>query len=93
MAAASVQITQDAAASRFEAQLGSSTATLHYIEAPSSIVLSQLDVPHGLTGRGIDAALIHAALAYARANDLKVTPACPFIIEYLREHPAYDGLL
>jgi len=35
--------------------------------------------------------LAHAALEYARQNDLTVVAICPFVKEYVGSHPEYQS--
>ena len=44
-------------------------------------------VPPALAGRGLAAALVEAALAWARQERLKVRPACSYVAVYMRRHP------
>ena len=51
-----------------------------------------LTVP-ALRGRGIAAALVHAALAHARERGLKVRPDCSYAEAYMQRHPETLDLL
>jgi uncharacterized protein len=55
--------------------------------------LTHTEVPPALQGRGIAAALVQAALAHARAQGLKVRPACSYVRTYMRRHPETQDLL
>jgi predicted GNAT family acetyltransferase len=35
--------------------------------------------------------LAHAALEYARQNELTVVAVCPFVQEYVNSHPEYQS--
>ena len=50
-------------------------------------------VPRALTGRGIAARLVQAALAYAAANDLEVEPWCSYVRTYIKRNPEAQALL
>ena len=41
-----------------------------------------------LRGRGVAAALVEAAFAYARAEGLRVLPLCSYVRAWARRHPA-----
>jgi hypothetical protein len=69
------------------------TAELTYTIAGSQIILKHTEVPKALRGGGIAGKLAHAALEYARSNDLKVIPICPYVIAYLTRHPEYQKLV
>jgi predicted GNAT family acetyltransferase len=51
------------------------------------LILFHTEVPDSLTGRGIGARLVRAALSYARAEQLTVVPWCPFARQWLNDHP------
>jgi uncharacterized protein len=55
--------------------------------------LVHTEVPPALTGRGIAAQLVRAALEYARVSGLKVQPACSYVRTYMRRHPDTHSLL
>ncbi|OAX87775.1 acetyltransferase [Xanthomonas nasturtii] len=50
-------------------------------------------VPDAIGGRGVAAALVEAALDYARRSGLKVVPACSYADAYMRRHPQFQDLL
>ena len=80
-------VEHDAAGSRFVIRRGDATAELTYQLRGSRIVLVHTGVPRELQGHGLADALAHAALEYARANQLEVVPDCPFVRAYLKRHP------
>jgi uncharacterized protein len=55
--------------------------------------LTHTEVPPALEGRGIAARLVQAALEHARAEGLRVKPACSYVRTYLKRHPEYQDLL
>lgn len=88
-----IEIVHDAAASRFEARVEG-----HHCEAAYELIdgvmwLTHTGVPAALGGRGIAARLVAAALAHARAQGLKVYPACSYVRSYMRRHPQTQDLL
>ena len=44
-------------------------------------------------GRDLAATLIRAALDDARANGYRVIPRCPYVAEFIQEHPEYADLV
>ncbi|HEY5862003.1 MAG TPA: N-acetyltransferase, partial [Casimicrobiaceae bacterium] len=50
-------------------------------------------VPPAHEGKGVAGALVRAALAYARARDLRVLPACSYVRSYMQHHPETHDLL
>lgn len=57
------------------------------------LVLHHTEVPVALEGRGIAAALVAAALAWARQQGLRVRPVCSYVAAYMRRHPETQDLL
>ena len=57
----------------------------------------EIRVAFELHGRGdrpdSAAALVQAALAYARAQGLRVRPSCSYVRSYMRRHPETQDLL
>ena len=50
-------------------------------------------VPEAVGGRGIAAQLVHASLAWARSQGLKVAPDCSYVAVYMRRHADTQDLL
>lgn len=46
-----------------------------------------------LRGRGMGGFVVQAALEYARVNNKKVIPTCPFVQSFVDENPRYANLL
>lgn len=86
-------IRHDPAAARFSAEFDSLEAELTYRIADGVMTLQHTGVPGPLEGRGIAAALVRTALAHARAQGLRVRPACSYVRVYLRRHPHEQDLL
>jgi predicted GNAT family acetyltransferase len=88
MTAATVPITHNAAASRFETTVDGLLCVASYRRSPGVLDIHHTGVPQALEGRGIAAALVGAALAWAAAEGLAVRPSCAYVRVYLRRHPA-----
>lgn len=61
--------------------------------AAGTVVFTHTGVPAALQGRGIAAELVRVALDWARAEQLRVVPACSYVAVYMRRHPATLDLL
>jgi predicted GNAT family acetyltransferase len=72
---------------QFEIAVGNATAFLQYRLTPQHITLVHTEVPDTLSGRGLGAQLVRAALDYAHFNQLEVVPVCSFVNAYLQKHP------
>ena len=77
---------------RFEVEIDGQLAMVQYIHAGSNIVFTHTEVPVELEGQGIAGAMAKVALDFARDNDLKVQPLCPFIKAYMQRHKEYHDL-
>jgi predicted GNAT family acetyltransferase len=80
-------------ASRFEIEADGKVALLDYMWTGRNITYTHTEVPPELEGQGIGGKLARYALEFARDNDLKVIPVCPFVTGYLRRHPEYRPLV
>jgi len=86
-------VVHNLAEERFEARVQGWLCRLDYIARDGVWVFAHTEVPPLLEGRGIAARLVAAALAQARAEGVKVQPACSYVRAYLRRHPAEQDLL
>ncbi len=68
-------------------------ATLEYRWLKASMVLMHTIVPISARKQGIGSFLVKYVLDYARAQNLKILPYCPFVALYIKEHPEYAALV
>ncbi|MEN3748535.1 GNAT family N-acetyltransferase [Sphingomonas sp. HF-S3] len=87
------EITNDAAASRYETTVDGITAYAAYTVADDVVTFTHTIVPEALGGRGIASRLIRFALDDVRARGLKIVPRCPFVAAYIEKHPEYRNLV
>ncbi len=88
-----LQISHDQASSRFTTQLDGHDAELVYRRQGRRLVIDHTGVPQAISGRGVAGQLVRAALDYARAEGLRVVPACSYSADYVRRHPEYADLV
>lgn len=81
------------AAERFEARVQGHLALCAYRRRGDVLVLHHTEVPPALQGQGLAAALVAAALQWARAQGLRVQPSCSYVAVYMRRHPDTRDLL
>jgi uncharacterized protein len=86
-------VTHNAAASRFETWVDGLLSECCYRRIGSVVALTHTEVPAALEGRGIAAALVRAALDWARSEGLRVRPQCSYVGAYMRRHPETTDLL
>ncbi|HLH39335.1 MAG TPA: GNAT family N-acetyltransferase [Bryobacteraceae bacterium] len=85
-------VIHNSAGHRFELTMHRETAFLDYQLAGRDLTLRHTEVPLELRGRGAGAALVRAALDFARREKLKVIAACPFVRAHLARHPEPPGV-
>lgn len=85
----SYDVRDNAAARRYEIALDGKTAFTAYRRSPGGIEFTHTEVPKEFEGKGIGSALAKHVLDKAKADNLTVTPTCPFIQAYIKRHPEY----
>lgn len=88
-----LEVVNNTDARRFETRIGDYLALIDYIPSGQNIIFSHTEVPTLFEGQGVAGKMAHTALEYAKANNLKVIPSCPFIAAYIRKHPEYQPLV
>jgi predicted GNAT family acetyltransferase len=79
---------------RYEALLdGRLVGIIRYRQEPGLVVLVHSDVELAFEGHGIGSELVRGALADIRARGLRVVPHCPFVFDYIRDHPEEQDLV
>lgn len=86
-------VTNDPSAGRFEAHTEHGIAHLRYVTRGNVLDLVHTEVPEAAEGKGVGAALAKAALDYARSEEMKVIPSCPFVRTYIARHREYADLV
>lgn len=70
-------------------QNGKELAEMIYsLPVPGKLIVEHTEVDDSLSGRGIGKQLVHNAVEYARQNQLKIIPVCPFtksVLERVKE--------
>ena len=79
--------------SRFETTVDGKTSYLDYHLSNGVITYIHAYTPPEIRGRGIAAQVAKYALDYARDNNLKVIPECPYIRDYINKHAEYQDLV
>ncbi|MET0655260.1 MAG: GNAT family N-acetyltransferase [Pseudoxanthomonas sp.] len=89
----SPQISHDSDTRRFITQVDGQQAELVYRNDGKRLTIDHTGVPDAIGGRGIAGELVKAALDYARAEGLRVVPACSYSAAYIQRHPEYADLV
>jgi uncharacterized protein len=89
-----IEIRDQPSERRYEALLGGELAGwIDYRPRNGWLILVHTEVPPEFGGRGVGARLVAGALDDLQARGLKVAPECPFVVAYIRAHPAYQDLV
>jgi predicted GNAT family acetyltransferase len=80
-------VSDNAAQSRFELNIGGHIAYLTYERSPNTLTLVHTEVPAEIRGRHIGERLVQAALAIGRSEARRLVVVCPFARAYVRRHP------
>lgn len=91
----SVEVTDNAELSRYEARVGGELAGFaQYRVDGRRMTLVHTEVDPRFEGRGVGSQLAKVALEDVGRQGLDVVPRCPFIAAYVRRHPdLYLGLV
>jgi uncharacterized protein len=88
-----VAVQHNPAQSRFEATVDGHLCVCDYRLQTPVLAMTHTLVPPELGGRGIAAALVAAALAWAREQGYQVQPLCSYVAVYMRRNPDTQDLL
>lgn len=89
----SSEVRHEGAARRYELAVDGHLAVCAYERVGNRMVFTHTFVPPELRGRGIAEKLVRAALADARAQGVKVVPACSYVARFIERHAEYGDLL
>lgn len=90
---APVEVRHDEASSRFIAEIDGHLAHADYTLDGTRMTFTHTFVPTELRGRGIAEQLVRPALVHARANNLRVVPACSYVATFIERHREFADLL
>lgn len=73
---------------------GKKLALMTYSKAgPGKIIIDHTEVDESLKGQGVGYELVEAAVEYARENNIKIMPLCPFAAAVFKKREAYKDVL
>jgi predicted GNAT family acetyltransferase len=88
-----MSITLNEELNRFERAIGDDVAVLEFRRSDGVIDLMHTKVPRAHEGNGIGSSLVQHAVEYARAQNLRVVPSCPFVGAWLKRNPEYADVV
>lgn len=66
----------------------------YFVEEDSTAInLNHAWIDPNHRGQGIGDQLVLRAIDYARDNQFKIKPTCPFVIHFFEKHPEYSEML
>jgi uncharacterized protein len=86
-------VRHDSSAHRFVVPTDGGDAYLAYEQSSGTMDIQHTIVPHESQGGGVGASLVEAAVAYARAHELRIVPSCPFADAWFEKHPDANDVL
>ena len=88
-----IEVRHNTAAQRFEAEVDGGLSVADYQIRNGEMIMTHTYTPPELRGRGIAEKLVRAALEYARAEKLKVVPACSYVDIFIQRHAEFQSLV
>ena len=86
-------VRHEKSARRFAARLDGEIAYLSYTDNGTGVLdYAHVYVPPAFRGQGIASKITRVALQYAANNNISIVPTCPFVRDYIHEHPEYRSL-
>ena len=88
-----VQTTRDDERSRYEGRVDGQVVTvLDFVRQGDVLTLTHTGTDPAFRGRGLASTVTGAALDDVRSRGEKVSPSCPFAVDFLDAHPEYADL-
>lgn len=87
------QVVHNETRHRFEIEGEDGVALAEYARRGDVLILTHTEVPAAYEGQGWGSALARAAFEFARAEGVRVRPACAFMAAYAVRHPEVRDLL
>jgi uncharacterized protein len=78
---------------RFEAEVSGHLAVADYVIEGERMLFTHTFVPPELRGRGLAEKLVRVGLEHARAERLRVVPACSYVATFVERNPEFKPLL
>jgi uncharacterized protein len=75
------------------AQAGKRLAEMTYTVAGARVIIDHTNVDDALRGTGAGKKLVHAAVEWARAENVMLLPLCPFARSVFDKNPDYSDVL
>ncbi|RLQ84703.1 N-acetyltransferase [Mycetocola zhadangensis] len=85
-------VTRNDEASQYEIRIGDTLAGFAAFRMhPGRISFTHTVIENEFEGRGLGSTLVREALADVAARGETIVPFCPFVQDWLKRHPDFDG--
>lgn len=64
----------------------------YFMSAPSEMTIYHTEVGEEFRGKGVGRELVAAAVEFARINQFKIVPTCPYADKIISETPEFQSL-
>ena len=82
------------ASHRLELEIEGSIAFIEYkLSRNTTLFLIHTEVPPALKGKGAASTIVQKAFQYAKDNNYKIVPICPFVQSYLKQHEEWNDII
>lgn len=66
---------------------------VYSMPSPNKMIIEHTEVSDELRGKKVGDQLVHTAVEYARANNIKIVPLCTFASAVFKKKPEYADVL
>jgi predicted GNAT family acetyltransferase len=87
------QVRDNRALQRFELPVDDQIVFADYRRQPGRLVITHVEAPPSLRGKGVAGQLMQGMLDQARAAQLKVLPLCPYARAWMQRRADYRDLM
>lgn len=87
-----LKVTDNAARRRFEMEVDGQVVFADYRRDGDRLTITHVEAPPALRGTGAASRFMHALMARARQDGVKVVPLCGYAASWMRAHRAYHDL-
>ena len=78
---------------QLELEIDGSIAFIEYKLFRDTLFLIHTEVPSALKGKGAAGAPVQKALQYAKNNNYRIVPICPFVRSFLEKHKEWNDIV
>lgn len=78
---------------KFFIKINGNEGQLKYTKNDDLLDFHYTYVPDDFRGKGVASKIVESALEFAKDNNFKVKPTCPFVAGYIKSHEQYLDLV